>query len=230
MHINLSGITFRHEKSDTQVFHNVSHHIEGPGFNALFGPSGVGKTTLAGIIAGEIDGFSGNVSHTGISRVLYTYNLERLPNWISIGEHFEAVTPASRTNFLNELSQTFGLGPYLKNRYSQLSLGQQNRANLTRYLVQTFDVLIMDESLANVDEATKKDIILLIKSHFPEKLFLYISHNVVEVSRYCKDIHVVRRRSENPQIMAISGFDYRGDPEPEPTILDRIMLEMMNAL
>ena len=229
MQISLSGITFRHEKSETDVFHNVTHRIAGPGFQGLFGPSGVGKTTLAKIIAGEMNSYSGKVSYDKTPRVLYSYNLERLPNWNSIGEHFEAITPSSQIKFLSRLTEIFGLDAYLNKRYSQLSLGQQNRANLTRYLVQKFDVLIMDESLANVDEATKKDILLMIKSRFPERLFLYISHNVVEVSRYCKDIHVIRKSNVTPQILTVSGFDYHGKKEPEQETLDRIMLEMMNV-
>jgi ABC-type multidrug transport system ATPase subunit len=229
MHIDLEKLSFGHADSDTRVFEEFSHRIEGPGFNALFGPSGVGKTTLARIIAGEMNGFSGKVASSGLSRILYTYNLERLPDWSGIGEHFKAVTPTSQTGFLNELTRIFGLDPYLESRYAQLSLGQQNRANLTRYLVQDFDVLIMDESLANVDEGTKKDIILLVKKRFPDRLFLYISHNVVEVSRYCKNILVVRRPDKSPQILTVSGFDDMGEQEPERETLERIMLEMMNA-
>ena len=59
-------------------------------------------------------------------------------------------------------------------RFNQLSLGQKNRINLIRYLVQDFQMLIMDESLANVDELTREQIILKIKLMFPDRLFLYI--------------------------------------------------------
>ena len=45
-------------------------------------------------------------------------------------------------------------------RFAQLSMGQCNRVNLVRYLLQTFGILIMDESLANVDEPTRQTIIL----------------------------------------------------------------------
>ena len=58
----------------------------------------------------------------------------------------------------------------MESRFAQLSLGQQNRTNLTRYLLQDFDLLIMDESLANVDELTKEKIIQKIKEMFPRSL------------------------------------------------------------
>ncbi len=84
-------------------------------------------------------------------------------------------------------------------RFSQLSLGQQNRINLIRYLLQDFDLLIMDESLANVDELTREKIILTIKATFPDRYFLYISHNVVEVSKFCREIVVFRGARKRPR-------------------------------
>ena len=106
---------------------------------------------------------------------------------------------------MEELVDSFGLETSLNSRFAQLSLGQQNRTNLTRYLLQDFDLLIMDESLANVDELTREKIILRIKTLYPQHHFLYISHNVIEVSKFCRHILVMAGKGRiSPAAMVFS--------------------------
>ena len=190
MQLECRHATFQYPHSDTAVFRDFACGLTGPGFHALFGPSGVGKTTLARIMAGEIRLSSGEVLAEQMENILYSYNLERLPGWCSVGDHLAEVAPPTNRGRIQSIIGPFGLEGCMRSRFAQLSLGQQNRANLTRYLLQDFDLLIMDESLANVDEVTREQIILKIKDMFPEKGFLYISHNVLEVSRFCKEIIV----------------------------------------
>jgi len=222
-------ITFKYPGSPGYVFRNLSFQIAAPGFNALFGPSGIGKTSLARIISGEIRGFSGKVATDGASPVLYTYNLERLPGWAPVGKHFERITPAGRRDLKEELIDAFGVRKCLGSHFARLSLGQQNRTNLIRYLVQDFNLLIMDESLANVDERTRETIILKIKAMFPAAYFLYISHNVVEVSKFCKEIVVFRQAHKDPQAVTVKGQDLADGGKLEKNRLELTMLEIMNA-
>jgi len=91
-------------------------------------------------------------------------------------------------------------------------------------------LLIMDESLANVDEMTKEKIILKIKTLFPERCFLYISHNVVEVSKFCKQILVLRSHHKNPQAVSLQGQDIRDGRALKKMELEQRMLEIVNAL
>lgn len=229
MFIECRDITYQYATAGTNVFSDLSCRIDGPGFHALFGTSGIGKTTFAKMIAGEITGYAGTIITGGIESVLYTYNFEKLPGWYSIGDHLTRVTPPAHHHRIDGLIRTFGLEGCLSSRFSQLSLGQQNRINLARYLLQDFDLLIMDESLANVDEATKEIIILEIKAMFPDKCFLYISHNVIEVAKFCKSILALRTPLKLPQTLLIEGLDYDGKKPLEQKGLELTMLEIVNA-
>ena len=162
MTLECRDIAFKYPHSDRYVFEALSFKLTTPGFHGLFGPSGVGKTSLARILTGGLGGFSGQVLTQGLTGLLYSYNLERLPGWSSVGRHLERVAPQSRRQRLENLLDAFAMTELTGSRFSQLSLGQQNRINLIRYLLQDFDLLIMDESLANVDEATREKIILTI--------------------------------------------------------------------
>jgi ABC-type sugar transport system ATPase subunit len=87
----------------------------------------------------------------------------------------------------------------------------------------------MDESLANVDEATRQTILYKIKATFPASGFLYISHNVVEVARFCDQILVCRGVKKSPRIKCIEGQDHKKDQPLDEKRLEASMLEIMNA-
>jgi ABC-type multidrug transport system ATPase subunit len=227
--ITCHDITFRYQGTESPLFDGLALTIGEPGFHALFGPSGVGKTTLARIISGDIDHFSGRVETTGGKPCLYTYNLERLPGWSPVGRHLEKTTPPGRQALREELIDLFGLADLVGMRFSQLSMGQCNRVNLLRYLLQDFSILIMDESLANVDEPTRQIILYKIKEIFPEAAFLYISHNVVEVARFCDQIVVFRGAHRTPQTILVKGQDHRADLPLDKIAMESAMLEIVNA-
>lgn len=229
MLIECRDINFTYPGADRPVFKHLSFNIASPGFHSLFGPSGVGKTSFAKFLIKSLAGFSGNIKFRSIDTILYSYNLERLPGWSCVGRHLEKVVPSSLFDQMNTLIDTFGVRKCLDMRFSRLSLGQQNRINLVRYLLQDFQLLIMDESLANVDEPTREKIILKIKEMFPDRLFLYISHNVMEVSTFCNEILVFRNAHKSPQVFKVRGQDRQSGKTMDRQKLELTMLEIMNA-
>jgi len=229
MLLKLDNISFKYPNAEAPVFEGLSHHIDEPGFHALFGPSGVGKTSFAKILCNEIRSFTGRIHTEDIETILYSYNLERLPGWSSVGDHIAKITPPANLEKSEILVECFGIEKCLDRRFAELSLGQQNRVNLLRYLLQDFNVLIMDESLANVDELTREKIILKIKEMFPDIIFLYISHNIVEVSKFCRQILVFRSAPKNPQTILVGGQDLTLGRTLTAKDHELTMLEIMNA-
>ncbi len=225
MLLECNNLNFSYNGNETPVIKDLTFLMVEPGFKAVFGPSGAGKTSLAKIISAPNSGSDYNIKTKGIKTILYSYNLERLPGWSGVGNHLNKVIPLEKHDLKEDLIQIFQLEEVIKSRFSQLSMGQQNRINLIRYLLQDFDLLIMDESLANVDEKLRETIILSIKDIFPDKMFLYISHHLMEVSKFCSQILVFGKSS----FSMISGQDHKKSYSLNKEGLDATMLEIMNA-
>lgn len=228
MRFECRELTFTYPGAEKPVLENLSFTMTAPGFNAVFGPSGVGKTSFARLLTGNGDRAEKHLVREGVSTILYTYNQERLPGWASTGSHLAKVCPVGKEALKDDLVRVFRVESLLESRFTQLSMGQQNRMNLIRYLIQDFDLLILDESLANVDEALRETIILTVKDLFPDRLFLYISHNLIEVARFCRDILILGQGGRSGTV--VSGLDYTREDLPDQAGLDRTILEIMNAV
>ncbi len=229
MRLDCNGLKFQYPDSEVAVLDNLSFSMTGPGFNAVFGPSGVGKTSFAKLLVSQGNKPESNISTTGIHIILYSYNMERLPGWSSTGTHLDKVCPQEKEDLKKELIDIFRLKLLLDARFSQLSMGQQNRMNLIRYLLQDFDLLILDESLANVDEALRETIILEVKALFPEKMFLYISHNLMEVAKFCRNILVLSEPVKQKGSFMVQGQDYTRGYSLDKPAFEGTMLEIMDA-
>ena len=229
MSLICDNVAFTYPGAQHPLFTDLSFQMTAPGFHSFFGPSGVGKTSLAKIIAGDIARRSGRVSTDGLKTILYSHNKERLPGWSGVGRHLSRVISPSMHSVMDELVEIFGLSGCINSRFDQLSMGQQNRVNLIRYLLQDCDLLIMDESLANVDELTREKIILAIKVIFPDRYFIYISHNVIEVAKFCDLILVFRSNGKTPQAIMIEGCNIWKREDLSHAALDATLLEIMNA-
>ncbi|WP_370459560.1 ATP-binding cassette domain-containing protein [Desulfopila sp. IMCC35006] len=230
MHLECSNITYSYPGTDHKVLDALTCTLSRPGFHSIFGPSGVGKSSFARLLADlNRHTFLGKIEFTEIQTVLYSYNLERLPGWSSAGAHLDKVVAKEKEALKQELINIFELSPLLGSRFHQLSMGQQNRINLIRYLLQTFDLLILDESLANVDEKLRQAIILTIKRIFPQKMFLYISHNLMEVSTFCDEILVFGGGSTGKSYGTIQGQNCCSSEAVDRKKVDETMLEIMNA-
>ena len=229
MSLICDNVAFTYSGAKHPLFTDVSFQLATPGFHSFFGPSGVGKTTLAKIISGDIEKSAGTVATDGLATLLYSHNKERLPGWSGVGRHLTRVIPEAMHAGIDQLVEIFGLSDCINSRFDQLSMGQQNRVNLIRYLLQDCDLLIMDEGLANVDELTREKIILAIKAMFPRRYFVYISHNVMEVAKFCDSILVFRGKGKTPQTRMIHGCNIMKKDDFSRAALDATLLEIMNA-
>jgi molybdate transport system ATP-binding protein len=133
----------------------------------LFGPSGSGKTTLLRLIAGLERADSGEIRFRGQPWFDSASGLHLPPQRRRAGFLFQdyALFPhltvaqnvgyAARPGKGRELLEAFGLGELAARRPREISGGQQQRVALARALAAEPALLLLDEPLSALDEATR---------------------------------------------------------------------------
>ena len=177
---------------------------------ALLGPSGCGKTTTLRMLAGLIDPDAGAIRLDGaeITRqpahkrnMGYVFQSYALFPHLSVGRNVgfgleeRRVAGAEIARRVEEALAMVRLGGLDRRRPRELSGGQQQRVALARALVIRPSVLLLDESLSNLDaklrDAMRHEIRDIQRSL--DITTLFVTHDQVEALTMCDRIAVMNR-------------------------------------
>lgn len=185
------------------------------GVTALFGRSGSGKTTLVNAVGGLIRPDRARIAAGGRLLVDSEAGLFVPPHRRRIGTVFQEgrlfphlsvrqnlmigrlLTPRrARLAGGPELDQVvdlLGLAPLLGRRPAGLSGGEKQRVAIGRALLAHPRLLLMDEPLASLDEARKREILPALERLRDEVgvPIVYVSHSLAEVARLATTIVVL---------------------------------------
>jgi molybdate transport system ATP-binding protein len=178
-------------------------------FVALFGPSGVGKTTLLRCIAGLEQPEQGNIVVNGttwlnttnginlasqqryVGYVFQDYAL--FPNMTVRGNLEFALRKGADKKRVEELLELMELGELQHRKPDTLSGGQKQRIALARALASEPRLLLLDEPLSALDATIRsrlQDEILRLQKHFGLTAIL-VSHDVGEVYKLANRVMVM---------------------------------------
>ena len=206
--ISLENIYY--DYNNKNILNNFSLTIPKNFFLGVTGPSGCGKSTLVDIISGIIKPKSGNISVDGINikehakswskkiayvqQKTYLFDSSIIKN-ITFQENEDDVN-IDRLNYSLELSGLKEFVDGLKNKlYSNvgefgknISGGQHQRIGLARAIYKNPEVIIIDEGLSNLNDELKEPIIKRLIDLKREKIIIYVSHNLSDLSKCDKVI------------------------------------------
>lgn len=163
-----------------QVLKNVNLTLPESGAVCFFGPSGCGKTTMLRLICGLDQPDGGRVHIPQGTRFSCHFQENRLLPWYTAEENLRlADENIDAQAWLNKvhLPDAGKLYP------DELSGGMRRRVSLARALAHDSDVLVMDEPVRELDEATAETMLELILHSLGNRLLLLVTHDRAQAEK-----------------------------------------------
>ncbi|MBY5922644.1 ATP-binding cassette domain-containing protein [Ferrimonas balearica] len=197
------------------------------GVIGVFGPSGVGKTSLFRAICGLERGLQGRIVLNGDVLQDSEKRVFMLPEHRKIGVVFQdsrlfphltvrqnlrlAQQQAAQPQFgIEELAEACQFTELLDQPAPSLSAGQRQRVAIARALAASPRLLLLDEPLAALDLASRQHLMAFLNKVSERIPMLFISHSVSETLHLCDPIITMG----NGHIERVGGPDEIGQHLP----------------
>jgi simple sugar transport system ATP-binding protein len=206
--LRLRGITKRY--AATLANSDISLEIAPGEIHALLGENGAGKSTLVKIIYGVVRPDSGEIMWEGQPVAIPDPNAARRLGVGMVFQHFslfESLTVAENialglgasesiaalTVRIDEISRRYGLAVEPTRHVHHLSVGERQRVEIVRCLLQSPRLLIMDEPTSVLTPQEADGLFDVLRRLSGEGCsVLYISHKLEEIKALCEHATVLR--------------------------------------
>jgi ABC-2 type transport system ATP-binding protein len=187
----------------------ISFALAPGSITALLGGNGAGKTTTIAMILGLVEPSEGSVRVLGAAmpreryRVLHRMNFEspyvEMPRRLTVRQNLNVFARlygvADIKGRIAALADELDLAELLDRETGKLSSGQRTRVALAKALLNSPEVLLLDEPTASLDPDTADWVRGRLERYRHERgaTVLIASHNMLEVERLCERVIIMRR-------------------------------------
>ena len=208
------GASFRSlikpEWREIQAVDSIDMSVERGEIIAFIGPNGAGKSTFIKMLCGILHPTDGDISVLGLSPIKSRrklalrigtvfgqksqlwMHLPALDSFTLLAAIYE-ISDNERRRRVDELTEIFQLGEFIKTPVRKLSLGQRIRCEIAASLLHSPELLFIDEPTIGLDVIVKQAIRELILSQNKEHgttVFL-TSHDPADIEQLCRRAVVI---------------------------------------
>lgn len=176
---------------------------------ALLGGNGAGKTTTISMLLGVLTATGGSIEMLGLSlakhryeilpRINFTSPYVDLPKRLSVVENLRVFAGLygvrDGKKRIAELLGELDLYEVADRPYANLSAGQRTRVSLAKSLLNSPEILLLDEPTASLDPDVGDRMRTLLERNRRQSgcAMLLASHNMAEVERLCDRVIMLKR-------------------------------------
>jgi len=187
----------------------ISFALPAGSITGLLGGNGAGKTTTIAMLMGLVSPTAGAIRVLGADmprqryRVLARMNFEspyvEMPMRLTIRQNLKVFGRLYGVDALSEriarIASELELTDLLDRPTGKLSAGQKTRVSLAKALINTPDLLLLDEPTASLDPDTADWVRTRLERYRKEHgaTLLIASHNMAEVERMCERVIIMKK-------------------------------------
>jgi ABC-2 type transport system ATP-binding protein len=188
---------------------DISFEVKRKTITALLGGNGAGKTTTIAMLLGALKPTSGSIHLLGhnmlknrypaLQRMNFSSPYVDLPRKLTVRQNLRVYGKLYNVKHLDEvilrLARELDLSEFIDRPVGKLSAGQQTRVALAKALVNTPELLLLDEPTASLDPDTADRIRGYLDNFRLNHgtTFLMASHNMKEVERLCDHVLMMKK-------------------------------------
>lgn len=232
-HIRFDDVCFHYIEGE-EVLTDINVDIQAGSTVALVGPTGVGKTTLVGLIPRFYDVISGKVSIDGVD--VRDFDLDQLHESVSMvlqdvflfhgtirenilfgrpnateEEILHAAQIANAAEFIERMPN--GYDTMIGERGVKLSGGQKQRLSIARAVLKNSPILILDEATSSVDTETELLIQQALERLIKGRTTIIIAHRLSTVRNADKIVAMegtgIVEAGTHAELLAQKGLYYK---------------------
>ena len=193
----------------TRAVEGISFALAAGSVTGLLGGNGAGKTTTIAMILGLVAPTSGTIKVLGAEmprqryQVLHRVNFESpymdMPHRLTVRQNLKVFgrlyAVEALADRIGSLARELDLVEFLDRPVGKLSAGQKTRVALAKALINSPDLLLLDEPTASLDPDTADWVRERLERFRKQRgaTVLLASHNMAEVERLCERVIIMKR-------------------------------------
>jgi ABC-2 type transport system ATP-binding protein len=190
----------RKQFKDTLAVSDVSFSVASGICFGLLGPNGAGKTTTIEIVEDIIPPSSGKILYKGIPRTAsfreeigIQFQHTSLLNYLTVEETLRSFHKLfARPVDLESLIKRCDLEPIRKRRNNKLSGGQLQRLMLALALINTPELIFLDEPSTGLDPQSRRNLWHIVEQIKAEgRTIIMTTHSMEEAEYLCDEIAIM---------------------------------------
>lgn len=208
--IKFKNVYFRYSKDKKWILANFSYDFKPGTITAIFGKTGIGKSTLAKMILGIYSPVVGTIElYNDINKEKYFISPNIRCNCVYVPQGNSLISGTIRYNLLfgnleateeqirealHFASADFvfsdfpnGLETIIGEKGFGISEGQAQRIAIARAYLRDSSIIIMDEPTSALDPNTEKDFLTRLTNNYKKKTIIIITHKI-ETCNYVSNV------------------------------------------